>query len=85
MADAATLPELSHDEIRRYSRHLILDDVGVTGQRRLKASKVLCIGCGGLGSPVLMYLAAGNLNPNPNPDRTGPDPDPEPEPHAEND
>lgn len=55
------LPDLSHDEIRRYSRHLILDDVGVAGQRRLKASKVLCVGSGGLGSPVLMYLAAAGV------------------------
>ena len=46
---AGTLPELSHDEIRRYSRHLILDDVGVAGQRRLKGAKVLCIGSGLLG------------------------------------
>ncbi|KOO29934.1 adenylyltransferase sulfurtransferase [Chrysochromulina tobinii] len=55
------LPELSHEEIRRYSRHLILDDFGMRGQRKLKATKVLCIGSGGLGSPVLMYLAAAGV------------------------
>ena len=55
------LPDLSHEEIRRYSRHLLLDDVGVEGQRRLKGASVLCIGCGGLGSPVLMYLAAAGV------------------------
>lgn len=54
-------PDLSHSEIRRYSRHLILDDVGMDGQRRLKASSVLCIGSGGLGSPALMYLAAAGI------------------------
>src|SRR5205814_4711045 len=48
----ATLPELTNDEIKRYSRHLIMPEVGVEGQRKLKASKVLCIGAGGLGSPV---------------------------------
>ena len=58
---AGTLPELSHDEIRRYSRHLILDDVGVAGQRRLKGANVLCIGSGGLGSPALMYLSAAGV------------------------
>ena len=58
---AGNLPELSHDEIRRYSRHLILDDVGVAGQRRLKGAKVLCIGSGGLGSPALMYLSAAGV------------------------
>ncbi|KAL3920412.1 MAG: hypothetical protein SGPRY_005260, partial [Prymnesium sp.] len=55
------LPSLSHSEIRRYSRHLILDDVGVEGQRRLKGAKVLCIGSGGLGSPALMYLSAAGV------------------------
>ena len=56
-----SLPELSHEEIRRYSRHLLLDDVGMEGQRRLKSSSVLCIGSGGLGSPLLMYLAAAGV------------------------
>lgn len=60
-ADTAALPELSHDEIRRYSRHLILDQFGVSGQRKLKGSKILCIGSGGLGSPALMYLAAAGM------------------------
>jgi adenylyltransferase/sulfurtransferase len=60
-AEPAVLPSLTHDEIRRYSRHLILDDVGVEGQRRLKAARVLCIGSGGLGSPALVYLAAAGV------------------------
>jgi len=55
------LPELTNDEIKRYSRHLIMPEVGVDGQRKLKASKVLCIGAGGLGSPVAMYLAAAGV------------------------
>ncbi len=53
--------ELSVDEIRRYSRHLIIPDVGVDGQKRLKNAKVLCVGAGGLGSPALMYLAAAGV------------------------
>jgi sulfur-carrier protein adenylyltransferase/sulfurtransferase len=57
----ATLPELTKDEFNRYSRHLILPEVGVEGQRKLKAAKVLCIGAGGLGSPVAMYLAAAGV------------------------
>jgi sulfur-carrier protein adenylyltransferase/sulfurtransferase len=52
---------LTHDEIRRYSRHLIMPNVGVDGQGRLKASKVLVVGTGGLGSPVAMYLAAAGI------------------------
>lgn len=56
-----TLPELSNDEIKRYSRHLIMPEVGMDGQRRLKAGKVLCIGAGGLGSPAAMYLAAAGV------------------------
>jgi adenylyltransferase/sulfurtransferase len=55
------LPVLTNDEIKRYSRHLIMPEVGVEGQRKLKAGKVLCIGAGGLGSPVAMYLAAGGI------------------------
>ncbi len=55
------LPELSGDEIKRYSRHLIMPEVGVEGQRKLKAGKVLCIGAGGLGSPAAMYLAAAGV------------------------
>lgn len=52
---------LNHDEILRYSRHLIIPDVGMSGQRRMKSAKVLCIGAGGLGSPVAMYLAAAGV------------------------
>ena len=56
------VPEvLTSDEYKRYSRHLIMPEVGVDGQRKLKASKVLCIGAGGLGSPVAMYLAAAGV------------------------
>ncbi|MBD8870239.1 adenylyltransferase/sulfurtransferase MoeZ [Nocardioides donggukensis] len=53
--------ELSVDEVRRYSRHLIIPDVGMTGQKRLKNAKVLVIGAGGLGSPGLLYLAAAGV------------------------
>ncbi len=53
--------ELTVDEVRRYSRHLIIPDVGVEGQKRLKNAKVLCVGAGGLGSPALMYLAAAGV------------------------
>ncbi|HSJ61312.1 MAG TPA: adenylyltransferase/sulfurtransferase MoeZ [Jiangellaceae bacterium] len=53
--------ELSVDEVRRYSRHLIIPDVGMAGQKRLKNSRVLVIGAGGLGSPALMYLAAAGI------------------------
>ncbi len=52
---------LSVEEVRRYSRHLIIPDVGMTGQKRLKNAKVLCVGAGGLGSPSLMYLAAAGV------------------------
>jgi len=55
------LPELSNEEIKRYSRHLIMPEVGVDGQKRLKAGSVLCIGAGGLGSPAAMYLAAAGV------------------------
>ncbi len=50
--------ELSKEEYQRYSRHIILPEVGLEGQKRLKAASVLCIGTGGLGSPLLLYLAA---------------------------
>ncbi len=53
--------ELSHAEIRRYSRHLIMPEVGLSGQKRLKAASVLLIGTGGLGSPLAMYLAAAGI------------------------
>lgn len=55
------LPELTHDEITRYSRHLILPEVGVDGQRKLKNSRVLLVGTGGLGAPLAMYLAAAGV------------------------
>jgi sulfur-carrier protein adenylyltransferase/sulfurtransferase len=53
--------ELTTDEVRRYSRHLIIPEIGMTGQRRLKNAKVLIIGAGGLGSPALLYLAAAGV------------------------
>jgi sulfur-carrier protein adenylyltransferase/sulfurtransferase len=53
--------ELNNDEIRRYSRHLILPEVGLAGQKKIKAARVLCIGAGGLGSPIAMYLAAAGI------------------------
>jgi len=55
------LPELSHEEILRYSRHLLIPEVGLDGQRKLKASSVLVIGTGGLGSPASLYLAAAGV------------------------
>jgi adenylyltransferase/sulfurtransferase len=58
---ARELPPLTNDEVKRYSRHLIMPEVGVDGQRRLKAGSVLCIGAGGLGSPAAMYLAAAGV------------------------
>jgi sulfur-carrier protein adenylyltransferase/sulfurtransferase len=63
-APTATAPpqtELTSDEIKRYSRHLIMPEVGVDGQKKLKAGSVLCIGAGGLGSPAAMYLAAAGV------------------------
>ena len=57
-ATVTPIPELSKDEILRYSRHLIMPEVGMEGQLRLKQAKVLCIGAGGLGSPLTLYLAA---------------------------
>jgi len=56
-----TLPELSREEILRYSRHLLIPEVGLEGQQKLKAASVLIIGTGGLGSPVALYLAAAGI------------------------
>src|SRR5919205_431262 len=57
-AEGPALPALSNEEIARYSRHLIMPEVGMEGQRQLKAARVLMIGTGGLGAPTGMYLAA---------------------------
>ena len=54
-------PTLSPDELKRYSRHLIMPEVGMEGQKKLKAAKVLCVGSGGLGSPLTLYLAAAGV------------------------
>ena len=54
-------PQLSHDEILLYSRHLIMLEVGLEGRQKLKAPSVLLISTGGLGSPVAMYLAAAGI------------------------
>jgi len=59
--DAQPLPELSTNELSRYARHITLPEVGLEGQRRLKAARVLCVGTGGLGSPLLLYLAAAGI------------------------
>lgn len=61
MANRHAREVLSNEEIRRYSRHLLLPEVGVEGQRKLKDARVLCVGAGGLGSPVSMYLAAAGV------------------------
>ncbi len=55
------LPELTTDDLSRYSRHLILPEVGMEGQQKLKAARVLCVGAGGLGSPLAFYLAAAGV------------------------
>ncbi len=57
----APLPELTTEELVRYSRHLILPEVGMAGQQKLKAARVLCVGAGGLGSPLAFYLAAAGI------------------------
>ncbi|HEX8713312.1 MAG TPA: molybdopterin-synthase adenylyltransferase MoeB [Terracidiphilus sp.] len=59
--DSATPPELNAEELARYSRHIILPEVGLEGQRKLKAARVLCVGAGGLGSPLAFYLAAAGI------------------------
>src|SRR5215475_13131338 len=53
--------DLDNDQIRRYSRHLILPEVGLAGQKKICSASVLCIGAGGLGSPIAMYLAAAGV------------------------
>ena len=61
LAQNPDLMELSNDEVMRYSRHLIMPEVTMEGQKRLKAAKVLCVGTGGLGAPLTMYLAAAGV------------------------
>src|SRR6201996_9468719 len=61
MTESVRLPELTTDEMARYSRHLILPEVGMEGQQKLKAAKVLCVGTGGLGSPLALYLTAAGI------------------------
>ena len=61
LARAELIMELNKDELRRYSRHLILPEVGLEGQKKIRSASVLCIGAGGLGSPIALYLAAAGI------------------------
>jgi sulfur-carrier protein adenylyltransferase/sulfurtransferase len=61
ITESIPLPELTTDDLSRYSRHLILPEVGMEGQQKLKAARVLCVGTGGLGSPLAFYLAAAGV------------------------
>src|ERR1700759_3984756 len=60
-AEPEALPQLTNDDLGRYSRHLTPPEVGMEGQQRIKAAKVLCVGTGGLGSPLALYLAAAGV------------------------
>lgn len=55
------MPDLTPDELSRYARHLAIPEFGIEGQRKLRAARVLCIGAGGLGSPITLYLAAAGI------------------------
>ncbi len=57
------LPGLTEADLSRYARHLVLPEVGVEGQQKLKAARILCVGAGGLGSPLMLYLAAAGTPP----------------------
>ena len=61
ITEPAALPELTPEEMARYSRHIMMPEVGLEGQRKLKAARVLCVGAGGLGSPLAFYLAAAGI------------------------